>query len=212
MSLTFRRDGSVRGLVPARTRRVLWRRWIAVVLITSLAAVAFLVWGPIGLGSGPLVVYVPSGGQILGERDQAWGMLVPVQAGNSGAVIDQVSVVGGDGYRGPRVLSIREVADRPGQCGGTFPWQGPRSILSSCAIGGLHRLIGIPLPADNPGADMVIKVGPPGGPSGCWTAIEFVVHYHVGIRHYTVTSTGKFAACKTPAEEHSAGLAIGQAG
>jgi hypothetical protein len=212
MSLTSRRDGSVRGPVPPRKRRVLWRRWITVVLITSLAVVAFLVWGPIGLGSGPLVVHAPTGGQILGDQDQAWGMLVPIQAGNSGAVIDQVSVAGGDGYRGPSVLSIREVADRPGQCGGTFPWQGPQSILSSCAIGGLHRLIGIPLPADNPGVDMVIKVGPPGGPSGCWTAIEFVVHYHVGIRHYTVTSTGNFAACKTPAEEQSADLAMGQPG
>jgi hypothetical protein len=212
MNLISTRDGSIRGPTLPRTRRVPWRRWIAAVLLTSLAAVAFLVWGPIGLGGGPLVVYAPSGGQILGDQDQAWGMLVPVQAGNSGAVIDQVSVAGGDGYSGPRVLSIRKVADRPGQCGGTLPWQGRQSILSSCAIGGLHRLIGIALPADNSGVDMVIKVGAPGDPGGCWTAIDFVVRYHVGIRHYTVTIPDNFAACKTPAEEQSADQAMGQPG
>ena len=132
----------------------------------------------------------------------AWGMMVPVQAGDSDAVIDQVAAVGGAGYNGPQVLSISEVTDRPGQCGGTFPWQGPESILSTCAVGGLHRLIGVPLPGDNPGVDMVIKVGPPVSASGCWTATAIVVHYHVGIRHYTMTSAGNFAACKTASEEH----------
>ncbi len=36
-------------------------------------------------------------------------MMVPLQAGNSGAVIDSVVVVGGAGYGGPRVLSVLEV-------------------------------------------------------------------------------------------------------
>jgi hypothetical protein len=193
-----------------RSRRRVLGRWLAAAMIAGLAAAAFVVWGPIGLGSGPLTVYGPSGGQILGPRNQAWGMMVPVLAGESGAVIDQVTVAGGDGYRGPRVLSILEVADRPGQCGGTFPWEGSQSILSTCAIGGLHRLIGIRLPGDNPGVIMVIKVGPPASGSSCWTVTAVAVHYHVGIRHYTVTSPGNFAACKTAAQEHNADLALGQ--
>jgi hypothetical protein len=166
--------------------------------------------GPVGFGSGPLTVFALSGGQIVGARDQDWGMKVPVQAGSSGAVIDQVAVVGGAGYQGPRVLSVLAVADRPGQCGGTWPWAGPESLLRTCAIGGVHRLIGIGLPGDNPGVDMVIKVGPPVSNTGCWTATAIVVHYHVGIRHYTVTSPADFAACKTTAEEHHADLALGQ--
>lgn len=193
-----------------RSRGGLLGGWIGAAVIASLAVAAFMIWGPIGLGSGPLTVYAPSGGQILGPQNQAWGMMVPVEAGQSGAVIDQVAVVGGDGYRGPRVLLVLEVTDRPGQCGGTFPWEGPESILSTCAIGGVHRLIGIRLPGDDPGVDMVIKVGPPVSGSGCWTMSAVVVHYHVGIRHYAVTSAGDFAACKTAAEEHNADLALGQ--
>jgi hypothetical protein len=157
------------------------------------------------------MVYAPSGRQLLGLRNQAWGMMVPLQAGNSGAVIDGVVVVGGAGYGGPRVLSVLEVASRPGQCGGTWPWQGPDSILSTCAIGGVHRLVGTPPPGDDPGVDMVIKVAPPASRSGCWTATAIVIHYHVGIRHYTVTSTGVFAACQTTTQEHDAAdLALGQ--
>jgi hypothetical protein len=211
MSLTSRRDRLARGLRPPRTRRAL-SRWVAAVVIAGLAAAAFLAWGPIGLGPGPLVVYTPGGGQILGARSQPWGLMVPLQAGNTGAIIDQVVVTGGSGYTGPRVLSIREVADRPGQCGGAFPWRGPQSILSFCAAGGLRPLLGNPLPPDDPGADMVIKIAPPGSPDGCWVVTAITVHYHVGIRHYTVTSTGPFDACKTAAEEHNADMALGQPG
>jgi hypothetical protein len=181
-------------------------------VLAGLVTAAFLIWGPIGIGSGPLIVDAPSGGQLLGPQNQEWGMMVPVQAGHSGAVIDHVAVLGGAGYVGPHVLSVLEVADKPGQCGGTFPWRGSLSILSTCAAGGLHRLIGVPLPGDNPGADMVIKIGPPTSPSGCWTAMAIVVSYHVGIRHYTVTTPGNFDACRTPAEEHNADLALGQPG
>ncbi len=56
---------------------------------------------------------------------------------------------------------------------------------------------------------MVIKVAPPGSRGGCWTATAIVVHYHVGIRHYTVTSTDVFAACQTTTQEHNADLALG---
>ena len=75
--------------------------------------------------------------------------------------------------------------------------------------GRLHRLIGIRfrLPGDNPGVDMMIKGSATGG-SDCWTATAVVAPYHVGIRHYTVTSNGEFAAYKTAAEKHNADLAV----
>jgi hypothetical protein len=200
---------SVHG-VPSRTRAVFWWRWIAAVVIVGFLTVAFLLWGPIGLGSGPLTVYAPSGGGILGPRDQDRGLVVGIQAGTSRAVIDQVTVIGGAGYSGPHVLSVLEAPIRDGQCAGTFPWEGPEKLLSDCGIGGLHRIAGVPLPGNNPGVNMIIKIGPPAGPSGCWTVTAIVVHYHVGIRHYTVTNTNDYAECKTAAEFHKADLALGQ--
>jgi hypothetical protein len=196
--------------VPSRARAVFWWRWIAAVVILSLLTVAFLLWGPIGFGNGPLSVYAPSGGQILGPRDQPWGLVVGIQAGASRAVIDQVTAVGGGGYSGPHVLSVLEATNQPGQCGGTFPWEGPEKLLSECAIRGLHRMAGVPLPGNNPGVNMIMKIAAPVGPGGCWTVTAIVVHYHVGIRHYTLTSTGDFAACKTAAESDKAELALGQ--
>jgi len=204
---------------PPRRReiRIGWsRRWAAGVAGFAFAAAAFLLWGPIGLGSGPLTVFAPAGGQLLGvrldgvrEQNRAWGLIVGLQAGNSGAVIDSVSVAGGAGYPRPHVLSAWTVSARPGQCGGDFPWSGPESILSFCAAGSLHHLIGQRLPGDNPGVYIVLKIGPPADASGCWVATSMTVHYHVGIRHYTVASRGSFAACKTRSEESAAADAIG---
>jgi hypothetical protein len=121
-----------------------------------------------------------------------------------------VKVVGGAGYSGPDLLSDLGAGVRDGQCGGTFPWEGPERLLSDCGIGGLHRLTGVQLPGDNPGVNMILKIGPPAGLGGCWVVTAIVVHYHVGIRHYMLISTGDFAACKTVAETHNADLALGQ--
>jgi hypothetical protein len=56
---------------------------------------------------------------------------------------------------------------------------------------------------------MVLKIGPPADASGCWVATSMTVHYHVGIRYYTVTSRESFAACKTRSDENAAADAIG---
>jgi hypothetical protein len=204
---------------PPRRRgiRLGWSwRWAAGVAGLALASAAFLLWGPVGLGSGPLTVFAPSGGQLLGvriqgipEQNRAWGLMVGLQAGSSGAVIDSVAVAGGGGYSRPDVLSAWTVSARPGSCAGDWPWSGPESILSFCAAGSLQHLIGQRLPGNNPGVDMVLKIGPPAGASGCWAATSMTVHYHVGIRHYTVTSHGSFAACKTRSEESAAADALG---
>lgn len=188
-------------------RRRLWR-WGGGVAAAALAVLAFLIWGPIGFGSGPLVVYAPSGGQLLGPSNRAWGLFVGIEAGNSGAVVDAVAVSGGSGYPGPHVLSLWTISTESGSCGGTWPWSGPDNLFSSCASGRLRPLIGQALPGNNPGVDMVLKIGPPVGTSGCWVATSLIVHYHVGIRHYTVTSSGSFAACKTHSAENWAAQAL----
>jgi hypothetical protein len=42
--------------------------------------------------------------------------------------------------------------------------------------------------------------------------LSLVVHYHVGIRHYTANTSEDFAACRTDREENAADTAIGQPG
>ena len=84
-------------------------------------------------------------------------------------VIDQVQVRGGAGYRSPHVLSVLEAGVRHGQCGGTFLWESPEKLLDHCAIGGFHRLTGVRLPGNNPGVNLIFKIGPPVGRSDCWT-------------------------------------------
>jgi hypothetical protein len=45
-------------------------------------------------------------------------------------------------------------------------------------------------PIDYPG----IGAAPPGR-AGCWTVTAIVIHYHVGIRHYTATQAADLTAC-----------------
>jgi len=147
----------------AESRRPRLWRWGGGVAAAALAVLAFLIWGPIGFGRGPLTVYAPSGGQLLGPSNRAWGLFVGIEAGNSGAVVDAVTVTGGNGYPGPRVLSAWIISTESGSCGGTWPWSGPDNLFSACASGRLRPLIGQVLPGNNPGVDMVLKIGPPGG-------------------------------------------------
>ena len=68
-------------------------------------------------------------------------------------------------------------------CGG--PYDGP---LIGRAIGFTFTR---PVPAGFPAAAEV--AGPP--PGGCWVMTEVVIHYHVGIRHYTATDPYELAVC-----------------
>lgn len=202
------RDGAGLSADAGSHRQRIWR-WGGGIAAAVLAVLAFLIWGPIGFGSGPLTVYAPSGGQTLGPANRDWGLFIGIEAGNSGAVVDAVTVTGGNGYPGPRVLSAWTISADPGSCGGTWPWSGPDNLFSACARGRLHPLIGQALPGNNPGVDMVLKIGLPADTSGCWVATSLIVHYHVGIRHYTVTSRGSFSACKTHSAEDRAAQALG---
>jgi hypothetical protein len=193
------------------------RFWTVGILAVLLVG-AFLAWGPIGLGSGPLTVNFPSGGQQLnstgnGQADRSWGWFIPSQGESSGAVVDSVSIPRTRRYPGPRVLSLWFVNSRGGGCGGMWPWSG-RNGLRSCAQGTLRHLIGQSLPAHKQRGVLflVVRIAPPSSPSGCWVAASIIVHYHVGIRHYTVTSNPgvPFIACKTSSEFAAANRAFGQ--
>jgi hypothetical protein len=84
---------SVRGR-GQRTRHI-----IIPELVVLLAIGAAAVWGPVGLGSGPLevVMNVAAGGADAGQTPV--GFILPMNnSGGSGAVVDSVDLVDGTRY------------------------------------------------------------------------------------------------------------------
>jgi hypothetical protein len=83
------------------------RLWLTLLAAAVLAAVVagFLAWGPIGLGRGPLSV---GGGADYGHDPNLSPLAVldSMNAGDTGAVIDSVSLTGGR-YPAPHVTAIR---------------------------------------------------------------------------------------------------------
>ena len=191
-------------------RRMPGRSWRTLLAAAALAAAvgAFLAWGPIGLGNGPLSV---GGGADYGPDPNLAPLAVldPVDAGGTGAVIDSVALVGGS-YPVPRLTAIRAAPNTA--CAGALPIHGDESLLGSCfKPGNLHALLGRPIPKqsaliglpapglEEPGITMILEVTPP-GPRGCWEITALVVHYHVGIRHYTQTAPKEVLVCRTEAK------------
>jgi hypothetical protein len=169
--------------------------------VLAAAVAGFLAWGPIGLGSGPLSA--GGGGDYGIDPNLApLAVLDPVSAGHSGAVIDSVSLTGGD-YPAPHVTAIR-AAPADIQCAGFLPIHGGNESLFGAYClhpGDLHALLGRPIPAPVggwPGVTMVLEVAPPPA-SGCWEITALVIHYHVGIRHYTRTAPKEVGVCRSPA-------------
>lgn len=187
--------------------RARWRRrprLIIPVVAALAAASAFAAWGPIGIGPGPIgntsgTVTVTG----MVSRIQPAIFLEPIYAGDSGAVIDNIAVTSDGSYPAPHVLSIRGDGDQ--MCGGVWPVTGRENFYASCTAGRLVPLIGRPLPVsshvklhlgpiDYPGIGAAIESAPPGR-AGCWTVTAVVIHYHVGIRHYTATHANDLTVC-----------------
>ena len=188
-------------LLPARWKRR--RRFIIPGIAVLVAAAAFAIWGPIGIGPGPIGNTVGSSTGGLVSRTQPAIFVEPIDAGDSGAVIDGIDVVSNGSYPAPRVISVRGDGDQI--CGGAWPLTGRENFYSACAPGGLVPLLGRPVPAssrsndqrgpiDYPGIGAAIETAPP-GPAGCWTVTAVVIHYHVGIKHYTATHVADMTVC-----------------
>ena len=101
MQLADTTDGSLR----ARWKR--WRHVIIPVVAVMFAVGAFLLWGPNGLGNGPLAVEM--------NATEGWsesvltptGFILPMyNSGGSLAVVDSVDLVGGTRYAAPRILAL----------------------------------------------------------------------------------------------------------
>jgi hypothetical protein len=175
-----------------------WRRIPVVLTVVVILVVgAFLVWGPIGLGNGPLNASV--GGVVGGGGFGTGrvGFIIPVRnSGRAATVIDGVDLIGGTEYAAPRLLALDVLTSA--RCGGMWPAQPVARgfVLSGCGGPNRGSLIGRPIGHTRglyqfPAA---AEVATP-EPGTCWVMTKIVVHYHVGIRHYSATDPYELAAC-----------------
>ena len=90
--------------------RTRWRRFrhIMVLVVTVLPIIgAFLLWGPIGLGNGPLGVRWDGTVGWLDPGEKPAALVLPLfNSGGSPAVVDSVELVGGTRYATPRLRHI----------------------------------------------------------------------------------------------------------
>lgn len=179
-------------------------------VVAGLAAVgAFLFWGPVPIGAGPLHIDWSMDDVALVSGTDPSAITVPLNAGSSGAVVDGIAVATSRRYPAPAIIALHSNRDVEG-CGSPFPLTGPDSYYMKCAYGGaatIGPLIGRPIPVSStvqaprsiqtqPGIGAMIVVAPPQG-AQCWTITSIAVHYHVGLKHYTATFATDMAACVT---------------
>lgn len=194
------------------SKRLLWGG-IGGIAVLLVAAAAFLAWGPIGLGPGPVsVAFVSSSGTV--PLTQPVMILVPIQASPSThAVIDGIGIAGGAGYPPPQLIGV--AGDNDQSCTGIWwPLSGKNSFQQRCATDGTVPLVDTTLPMLPPaldsapgepparGIEVVLTVAPP-GPGGCWAVSKVTVHYTVGGRHYTAAGTESVSGCTSAVQPAS---------
>ena len=160
---------------------------------------SFLQWGPIGLGSGPLALEENDTTGAIAQSQGPLGIsLALYNSGHGLAVIDDIKLVGGTRYAGPR--AVRFAVLTTALCGGAWPARVDGNGFGMGCGGRYHgaligRGIGFTftqhVPPPFPAAAEV--TGPP--PGGCWVMTKVVIHYHVGIRNYAATDQYELAVC-----------------
>jgi hypothetical protein len=175
-------------------------------LILSAAAAlvvvvgALLLWGQIGLGSGPLSVPAMAGtfGSVQATTQPTAYVTTLVNAAGSTAIIDSVTVTSARGYSPARVLSVRVARYSNYGCID----DGPANSLATCVRAPLVAAAGFAVGAhantligSRHGPALVIEMARPSA-NQCVVVTAIVVRYHVGIRHYTATvPQGQVYAC-----------------
>jgi hypothetical protein len=183
--------------------------------VAVLAIGALLLWGPVGLGAGPLFVgeFDAGGGPDSGAP--AVAVVIPVHdSSHDPAVIDSIRLVGRTSYPGPHV--IRREAWSVANCTGAWPVPaGARSFVAKdCGGKGLGPLIGhafgFTKPV-SPGYGAAFELSPPRAGS-CWVLTDVVVHYHVGTKHYSTTDPDDLAVCagNKPSRQINAAMSAAQ--
>jgi len=191
------------------------RRVIIFLAVGLLAIGAFLLWGPIGLGNGPLsaAVYATQGWAYSGRGPV--GLVIPIHnSGDALAVIDGVDLMGGTHYPGPHVIRLEVMTS--GNCGSVWPARQTKRGFALVGCGGTDAgpLIGHAFGRTNPdsfGFSAAAEVTAP-RPGGCWVMTKVVVHYHVGIRHYSATDPFQLAVCANSGQVDAAMNAAEAAG
>lgn len=177
------------------------RRAIIPALVAVLAVAAFLIWGPVGLGNGPLKVGWPGGESWGDTADAPVALSLPIfYSGHDPAVIDSVDILGGSSYPSPRVIALEVLAVDP-TCSGLSP---ARPAPGGFAEAGCHssvqsRLVGTSVGAHHALSPSLTATAELAAPrrGACWVITKIAVHYHVGIRYYTATGPAGYAVCAT---------------
>jgi hypothetical protein len=180
-----------------------WTRWqrrwpVITSVIAALPVIgAFLMWGPIGLGNGPL-----SAGD--GYFTQGWpnstegpvAITIPIEnSGTDRPVIDAVEFLSSTRYAAPRVLALGVATWTP-RCPSVGPARpaGHGFVLPGCGNRDRGPLIGHTVGARSQGLLGAAEIASP-RPGSCWAMTKIVVRYHVGIRHYTATDPNQLSVC-----------------
>lgn len=183
------------------------RRAAVLLAAGSLIVASFLLWGPIGLGNGPLSAGV---GATQGWDDslrRPVGFVIPIQnSGAARAVVDGLDFIGGTAYPAPHVLRLEILT--AGRCGGAWPARqsGRGFVLAGCGGTDTGPVIGHafgPTHSDSFGSPAAAEVTAP-RLGACWVMTRIVVHYHVGIRHYSASDPYQLAVCAKADQVNSA--------
>ena len=187
----------------------LYRRKRRVIILAAaglLATGAFLLWGPIGLGNGPLSTGLGYGSGAVHPGSPV-GFVIPIyNSGDSSAVVDGLDLISGTSYPSPHVLGLEVLT--AGACLGTWPArQAARGfVLAGCGGADAGSLIGHAVGPTHPvslGFPAAAEIAAP-RPGTCWVMTKVVVHYHVGIRHYSATGPSGLAVCADSAQLNAA--------
>ena len=167
--------------------------WLAATAVAVAAVGAFLVWGPIGLGNGPLRLPTASGGVWSWSdlRSEPVAYVLPIENhGHRAAIIDGVVVTGSPLFA-PLVLQHALIGRSAlWGCTSLGPFSGPG--LASCVQPLLHRTTRAVIPAGTllivgkHDPTLVLELTGP-RPGQCWDLTSVVVRYHIGIKHYVGT-------------------------
>ena len=178
------------------------RRRVAVAAVLAFLAVgAFLLWGPVGLGNGPVSVHRSGAmGWVDSSGSPVLATLPIYYSGHPEAVIDGVQLIGGTRYPVPHVLTL-EVLATSRACTGLGP---ARRTSHGFAEARCPGTAAGPLIGRSFGPGRVLSVdftaaaeiqAPP--PGQCWVTTKIVVHYHIGIKHFSASGQLDQAVCTT---------------
>jgi len=184
--------------LPARFRRQ--RRIIIPLSVAVLAVGAFLLWGPVGVGNGPLRMSTNGVTTWAQPTPMRVGDIVPISYAGSGRVtIDGITLVSGTSRPAPHLVAVELLLLAGNDCDAPAPAQPAVTgfVVSGC--GGkysgplVRQTVGQPKNSSQYYA-AGFEMSPPKA-GGCWMLSDVVVHYHVGIRHYSAAEPNGLVVC-----------------